>query len=1368
MVYDTLETAKGVSLSSNVQTFTNSISRSDPTDYYQFQLKSYSSLSAVIKGLGGDVNLELIQDRDRNGVVSSSEVLAASTNSGTISELINTVLAPGTYYLRVSTSQDSDRYSLDLSATSDLKTNLVWRNYATGENAAWQVKDTVINSAVFLTKVADLNWKLESTADFNHDGQADLIWRNYATGENAVWQMNGNAIASAVWLPKLADLNWKIAGVADYNNDGQADLIWRNYATGENAVWQMNGNAIASGIWLPKIADLNWKIVGVADYNNDGQADLIWRNYATGENAVWQMNGNAIASGIFLTKVADLNWKIAGVADYNNDGQADLIWRNYATGENAVWQMKGSAIDSTVSLLKIPDCNWQLVSISKQFDPTLTNDAVGNTIANAFDIGMLTGKAAFRESVGTPTDREDNYKFTLSKNSRLTLALTDLSANVDLQLLDSKGTVIQTSAIAGNSAETISSGLLSAGTYYARLYSDGTNATNYTLNLSAALPVYQYGFTYYYNGIDNTKDYYTGYVYSYADTYSVGQWLDPNSNNNETGSNGKYLIQSAIVTGTETDVGKVFVEQYRDSETSTSYTPVYFGQGKASGTNLLGSEYDFIGNSSSTNNDFGLDKAVYDVSYSKYGFTYYYNGKDNTADYYTGYVYAQSGTYTIGSFVDPNSNPNETGLNGKYLITASSYGGTAADVGNVFVDHYYDIDNSRSIYTPLKFSQGKASGTSYLGSEYDYASSSQSSETDFGQDAWEFDAKPELSGASFNVAEVATAGGSLTANFQIKNTGTTANSFRVAFYLSKDTTITISDRLLGTYDLTTLAANSLTPSLSKTFKLPGVGDAVWQGNQTYYVGMVVDSLNAVSEANESNNTSQGRGIDFSEVSITSATTQPVVSYGAASGNPAIDALLNTNHAYWNTSANGGVITYSFYTSGSGSYTGNETVSEVSPLVKNNVRAILSSIESFINIQFVEVADSATSCGAIRYLYSDGKSSASSAAYSFYAYGYYPGAGIGGDVHLNPNQASSFEGGAGTYGYTALLHETLHTLGLKHPGNYNVGGTGEGPFLSPGDDNLTNTVMTYNNGAGDTGYYGREAVTLMPYDIRALQYLYGSRDTNANATTYTFNTVYSYSIGSQFFGSTTLESKQSIWDAGGVDTLDFSGLSAASSYRFDLNPGGILTTQSSYNKSTYYDYGQDSQPADGIPQETQYVTSDFGTSIAYGTMIENLINSHGNDDIIANAASNVFKGYTFGTFTGNDIIESSSAADVVELAGYTLSDLVTTVSGSNLTIGLGSFGSIQVQNYYGTNGSLRVLVGGTYYTYSSGSWQVAASPPSPSVNAVVATGGLTATAASTSGMQTLSPTSAACKCPLCSGKTALNQLGTSSLVSTIAV
>jgi hypothetical protein len=91
------------------------------------------------------------------------------------------------------------------------------------------------------TTLADLNWQIISTADFNRDGNADILWRNQATGENAIWQMNSTGYQTGYFLTTVADLNWRLLDTGDFNGDGTADLLWRNQATGENAIWQMNG-----------------------------------------------------------------------------------------------------------------------------------------------------------------------------------------------------------------------------------------------------------------------------------------------------------------------------------------------------------------------------------------------------------------------------------------------------------------------------------------------------------------------------------------------------------------------------------------------------------------------------------------------------------------------------------------------------------------------------------------------------------------------------------------------------------------------------------------------------------------------------------------------------------------------------------------------------------------------------------------------------------------------------------------------------------------------------------------------------------------------------------------------------------------------
>lgn len=99
---------------------------------------------------------------------------------------------------------------------------------------------------------------------------------------------------------------------------------------------------------------------------------------------------------------------------------------------------------------------------------------------------------------------------------------------------------------------------------------------------------------------------------------------------------------------------------------------------------------------------------------------------------------------------------------------------------------------------------------------------------------------------------------------------------------------------------------------------------------------------------------------------------------------------------------------------------------------------------------------------------------------------------------------------GGYGWETLIHEIGHTLGLKHPGNYNAAGGGTpGPYLSRADDNRRTTVMSYNNAADSfnwqslgNGTYRGSAInpsTLMPEDILALQFLYGRNTTGASSS-----------------------------------------------------------------------------------------------------------------------------------------------------------------------------------------------------------------------------------------------------------------------------
>jgi hypothetical protein len=418
---------------------------------------------------------------------------------------------------------------------------------------------------------------------------------------------------------------------------------------------------------------------------------------------------------------------------------------------------------------------------------------------------------------------------------------------------------------------------------------------------------------------------------------------------------------------------------------------------------------------------------------------------------------------------------------------------------------------------------------------------------------------------------------------------------------------------------------------------------------------------------------------------------PVVNYKPRSGDRNIDALINVNGAYWNTNATGGVITYSFYQPGTGDYAGPEQVTAVSAAIQTNVRQILQQIATFVNVQFVEVADTASNPGMIRYMFSDGETDR-----RFYAYAYYPGLNSGGDVHLNSSweadETARFAGGIASYGYTSLMHETLHALGLKHPGNYDAQGNSAGSiFLDPAQDNRANTIMSYN-------HVGLGAATPLAYDVQALQYLYGARSSAIADTTYRFSSPTAYQVSGLEgqTGSSTIGLKQTLWDAGGIDTLDFTALAPSQRYWIDLRDGGFVTTLTGATGGSYFDQvtGQG------------FTAPNAGTSLAFGSAIERVINSPGDDRIIANAQSNWFLGYGTSN-SGNDVIENASANDVLDLTGNSLNDLSANTRwqrvGDDL-LGGWKNGSVRVLNYF-TTANLKLRLDGKYYAYSrSGEWQ----------------------------------------------------------------
>jgi Ca2+-binding RTX toxin-like protein len=279
-------------------------------------------------------------------------------------------------------------------------------------------------------------------------------------------------------------------------------------------------------------------------------------------------------------------------------------------------------------------------------------------------------------------------------------------------------------------------------------------------------------------------------------------------------------------------------------------------------------------------------------------------------------------------------------------------------------------------------------------------------------------------------------------------------------------------------------------------------------------------------------------------------------------------------------------------------------------------AALQTWSNVADLHFVLVADNASTVGDIRVEYSELDPDAQAWAYA-------PnGTPYGGDIWINYDSTSYHSASAdGSYPFITFIHEIGHALGLKHSfgtSSYNTV-TMSGAYADL--DSVISTVMSYSADPGDsTTYLSYNPTTPMVYDIMAIQYLYGENTSyNLGDTTYSFSTSSKY--------------LQTIWDAGGTDTIACSGTGPVN---IDLNEG----SGSRIGSAVYVldQYGSQIYAVDNV-------------WIAFGASIENATGGSGNDSLTGNELNNVLNG-GFGNDSlvgdlGNDTLLGGFGSDTLQ-------------------------------------------------------------------------------------------------------------------------
>jgi serralysin len=311
-------------------------------------------------------------------------------------------------------------------------------------------------------------------------------------------------------------------------------------------------------------------------------------------------------------------------------------------------------------------------------------------------------------------------------------------------------------------------------------------------------------------------------------------------------------------------------------------------------------------------------------------------------------------------------------------------------------------------------------------------------------------------------------------------------------------------------------------------------------------------------------------------------------------------------------------------------------------------------DDLIDVSFVKV----TNINNADITYGNLTNAPGTQAYAYLPYNYGgTSAGLQGDVWVSLSQASNLQLGNGFYGLATLIHETGHAIGLQHPGAYNAA-----PGLSITypvnaeyfQDTRQYSQMSYFNaefsGAGHidwnrvTWVYGQ---TPLLHDIATIQAMYGADPTTrVGGTVYGFNST----AGNEVYDfATNTMPVISIYDAGGIDTLDFSGWNSNS--KIDLTPGsfssgggsGVVPLDvlkargllpASYTEEQYLALRTRYNAVDGLLHDN--------ISIAYGTIIENATGGGGDDVITGNDVDNILLG-----MAGTDLIHGGLGNDTLD-------------------------------------------------------------------------------------------------------------------------
>ena len=293
--------------------------------------------------------------------------------------------------------------------------------------------------------------------------------------------------------------------------------------------------------------------------------------------------------------------------------------------------------------------------------------------------------------------------------------------------------------------------------------------------------------------------------------------------------------------------------------------------------------------------------------------------------------------------------------------------------------------------------------------------------------------------------------------------------------------------------------------------------------------------------------------------------------------------------------------------------------------RNATRRAFRHFESFANVAFVEVADTAIDPvggdrgGTIRMGNYRVEFDASTAA----AFAFLPAPSPeAGDIWINTFYMGVDDWSDGTAEYTTFLHELGHATGMLHP--FTLPGSGDvKPVLPEATDSDLYTVMSY------TGSDAGSPRTFQLYDISELQRLYGANN--------------SFALGDDVYGIDTFfagdqDGFGTIWDAGGIDEITAIG-STIENPVIDLRSGGISSIGMN-DENLVIAFEVEIENATGSANNDT-ITGNEANNRIVGLAGDDVFRGMGGDDYVSGGAGS--DTYHWGIADGNDTIDEAAGA-----------------------------------------------------------------------------------------------------------------------------